>query len=202
MHEFPQAALIRRARLPLGTQNQRTMRLLRLLFLGLIVIPAVAAAQISPPPTVLILHSYHFGYDWTEGVAAGIRSAFQENTVVADFHVEFMDARRLGSPADLERLHDYYKQKFQNLNFDVIISSDNAALEFLLQNHHTLFPQTPVVFCGVYHEGSRQRHGPGIVHGLWNRQAKRRIDLGLQWAQSLSVRVYRKYHRATRRPRS
>jgi len=146
MHEFAQAAWTRRVHLPL--QNQRTMRVLWLL-LWLMVAPALSVAQSPQPPKVLILHSYHFGYDWTEGIAAGIRSVFQENTVVADLHVEFMDARRHGSPADLERLHDYYKHKFQNLNFKVIISSDNAALEFLLQNHQGLFPQTPVVFCGV-----------------------------------------------------
>jgi signal transduction histidine kinase/ActR/RegA family two-component response regulator len=124
------------------------MRLICLL-LGLMAIPVLSAAPSSPPPKVLILHSYHLGYDWTEGITAGIRSVFQENAVVADLHVEFMDARRHGSPADLERLHDYYKHKFQTLNFEVIISSDNAALEFLLQNHQGLFPQTPVVFCGV-----------------------------------------------------
>ncbi len=149
MHEIAQAALIRRARLPIGIQNERSRRVFWLLILGLVAIPAVAAAQSPPPPKVLILHSYHFGYDWTEGIAAGIRSVFQENAVVADLQVEFMDARRHGSPADLERLHDYYKQKFQDLSFQVIISSDNAALEFLLQNHQGLFPQTPVVFCGV-----------------------------------------------------
>ena len=55
----------------------------------------------------------------------------------------------IDTPSDLARLHDYYKYKFQGLEFDVIIASDNAALDFLLQNHQALFPQTPVVFCGV-----------------------------------------------------
>ena len=84
-----------------------------------------------------------------ERISAGIRSVFQENMVAADRHIEFMDARRHGTSLDLERLHDYYKHKFRGLEFDVIIASDNAALEFLLQNHQELFPQTPVVFCGV-----------------------------------------------------
>jgi len=149
MHEIAQAALIRRARLPIGIQNERSRWVFRLLILGLIAIPSVAAAQSPPPPQVLILHSHHFGYEWTEDIAAGIRSVFQENRVTADLHVEFMDGRRHGSSADLERLRDYYEHKFQNLKFGVIISSDDTALGFLLQNHQRLFPQTPVVFCGV-----------------------------------------------------
>ncbi len=149
MLQLAQAGLIPRARLPIAIQNARSRRFFPLLILGLIAIPAVAAAQTPPPPKVLILHSHHFGYEWTEDIASGIRSVFQENRVVADLHVEFMDGRRHGSPADLERLREYYEYKFQNLKFGVIISSDDTALGFLLENHQRLFPQTPLVFCGV-----------------------------------------------------
>ena len=149
MEEFAQALLNLRLRPIVGTQNERAARILWLLLTGLMIFPAVTVAQSPPARKVLILHSYHFGYDWTEGIAAGIRSVFQEHHVLAELHVEFMDARRHGTPSDLARLHDYYKYKFQGLEFDVIIASDNAALDFLLQNHQTLFPQTPVVFCGV-----------------------------------------------------
>ncbi len=149
MEEFAQALLNLRLRPIVGTQNERAARILWLLLTGLMIFPAVTVAQSPPARKVLILHSYHFGYDWTEGIAAGIRSVFQENHVMAELHVEFMDARRHGTPSDLARLHDYYKYKFQGLEFDVIIASDNAALNFLLQNHQALFPQTPVVFCGV-----------------------------------------------------
>ena len=149
MDEFAQTRLKRRLGPLVGMQNERAAWILRLLLTGLIAFPAIAAAQNPPARKVLILNSYHFGYDWTESIAAGIRSVFQENHVRAELHVEFMDARRHNTPSDLARLHDYYKYKFQGLEFDVIIASDNAALDFLLQNHQALFPQTPVVFCGV-----------------------------------------------------
>jgi len=147
MSEFAQAALIRNAR-PL-LQNQRRVRLCWLLLLFVIVIQAEASAEVPLPPKVLILHSYHFGFDWTERISAGMRSVFQEHGAAIERHTEFMDARRHSSPSDLQHLRDYYQHKFQGLKFAVIIASDNAALEFLLQNHQSLFPQTPVVFCGV-----------------------------------------------------
>src|SRR5262245_41512796 len=107
MHEFAQAAVIRKA--GLRVDKDRRGCLLRLLLLGLLINPALVIAQGRPAPKVLILHSYHFGYDWTEDIAAGIRSVFQENAVVADLQVEFMDARQHDTPADLERLSDYYR---------------------------------------------------------------------------------------------
>ncbi|PYV42730.1 MAG: hypothetical protein DMG06_13020, partial [Acidobacteria bacterium] len=67
-----------------------------------------------------------------------------------------MDVRRHPGPEHLLVLHEYYRQKFKHRGFDVIISADNTALEFLLRYHEDLFPQTPIVFCGV--EGLEQYH--------------------------------------------
>src|SRR5262245_30762929 len=127
MHKFAQAVLIRKA--GFLVDKDRRGCLLGLLLFGLVINPALVTAQRRPAPKVLILHSYHFGYDWTEDIAAGIRSVFQENAVVADLQVEFMDARQHDTPADLKRLSDYYRYKFRNRKFNAIISSDNAALE-------------------------------------------------------------------------
>jgi len=126
-----------------------------------------ASAQPAPAAQVLILHSYHLGYDWTDAVAAGIRAGFEKSASAADLHVEFMDARRHRSAADFERLREYYKAKFKDLQFDAIISSDNAALEFLLKYHSQLFGGTPVVFCGVgtldRYDFSTEPHFTGFV---------------------------------------
>jgi PAS domain S-box-containing protein len=110
---------------------------------------AQATATDRPSPQILILHSYHVGYVWSDDITEGIRSTFRESGLVVHPHLEYLDVRRHPGPEHLPLLHDYYKQKFKDLRFDVIICADNAALEFLLKYHEELFPQTPVVFCGV-----------------------------------------------------
>jgi len=96
------------------------------------------------------------GYVWSDDVTEGIRSTFREHGLAVHPHVEYMDVRRHPGPEHLLLLHEYYRQKFKHRGFDVIISADNTALEFLLRYHEDLFPQTPIVFCDV--EGLEQYH--------------------------------------------
>jgi len=42
-----------------------------------------------------------------------------------------------------------YKYKYGNQTFDLIISSDDNAFNFLREYREDLFPGTPIVFCGV-----------------------------------------------------
>jgi len=110
---------------------------------------AQATAASRPSPQVLILHSYHAGYDWSEDITAGVRSVFRESGLIVQPRVEYMDVRHHPAPEHLQQLRAYYQHKYKNLTFDVLVSADNAALEFLLRYHDELFGQTPVVFCGV-----------------------------------------------------
>ena len=100
-------------------------------------------------PQVLILHSYHAGYDWSEDITAGVRSKFRESGVIVQPRVEYMDVRHHPAPEHLHQLRAYYQHKFKDSTFDVLICADNAALEFLFRHHDELFGKIPVVFCGV-----------------------------------------------------
>jgi two-component system, cell cycle sensor histidine kinase and response regulator CckA len=97
---------------------------------------------------ILVLNSYHVGYFWTDMIVQGIRSTLYEYPQ-AQIHFEFMDTRRHPDPQYLDQQLESYRQKYKGLKFDVIISSDDAALQFLMQHQDELFPGTPVVFCGV-----------------------------------------------------
>jgi len=46
-------------------------------------------------------------------------------------------------------LYDLYAHKYANQTFDVIISTDDNALNFLREYHGEIFPNVPIVFCGV-----------------------------------------------------
>jgi GAF domain-containing protein/ABC-type uncharacterized transport system substrate-binding protein len=96
---------------------------------------------------VLVLHSYHQGYKWTDDITAGIESVLGEENV--DLRIEYMDTKRIFDENYLQELYQIYQYKFSDSRFDVIISSDDNAFNFLLQHRDQLFPGTPVVFCGV-----------------------------------------------------
>ena len=97
---------------------------------------------------VLLLHSYHKGYTWTDDISSQIEKNFKDNKNVALTTV-YMDSKRIDTSSYLNNLANLYKEQFQNRKFDLIIVSDNTALDFMIKYHDFLFKDTPVLFCGI-----------------------------------------------------
>jgi len=98
---------------------------------------------------VLYFNSYQNGYQWSDEILAGLREAFEKSDFNVDLQIEYMDSKKYTDPVLRNMLHDFYKLKYRNTRFEVILASDNFAFEFLRQYHDEIFPGTPVVFCGV-----------------------------------------------------
>ena len=97
---------------------------------------------------VLVLHSYHKGYTWTDDISSQIEKNFKDNKNV-ELTTVYMDSKRIDTSSYLNNLANLYKEQFQNRKFDLIIVSDNTALDFMIKYHEFLFKDTPVLFCGI-----------------------------------------------------
>jgi PAS domain S-box-containing protein len=99
---------------------------------------------------VLILHSYSPSMTWVEEMNLGIEETIDnEYSLEIQTSIEFLDAKRFNS--DLYFLHtaQALKFKYENQQFDAIISCDDHALDFLIKYRDICFPEIPVFFCGV-----------------------------------------------------
>ena len=103
----------------------------------------------APPRNVLILNSYHQGYKWTDDIVQGIKTALAPAVDDMDIHVVYMDSKRFPEKEYFAKLLSIYRLKYDRTHFDVIISADDNAFNFLRSYRDELFPGTPVVFCGV-----------------------------------------------------
>jgi len=119
---------------------------------------ALLAAAAFPPVVfsdyvgqyrVLLLHSYHKGYKWTDDMGRGIEKVFEDNPIPYEIFVDFMDTKRLFNEEYMEILKGLYREKYRDMLFDVIIATDDNAFNFLLEHRDNLFAGAPVVFCGV-----------------------------------------------------
>lgn len=97
---------------------------------------------------VLLLHSYHKGYEWTDSISKAIEKSFQSNSTI-ELTTEYMDTKKIYNPSYLHALFEFYSHRYKERKFDVIMASDNNALDFLNTYHDRLFPDTPIVFCGI-----------------------------------------------------
>lgn len=114
-------------------------------------------AEAGKVSNVLVLHSYHQGLQWTDTISAGIQSEFERYSKETEIHYEYLDTKRNPGEAYFKSLVQFesLKTKLADINFEVIIASDNTALRFIVDHGDTLYPHVPVVFCGVnnYHPG-------------------------------------------------
>ena len=99
--------------------------------------------------TVLYLNSYHNGYHWSDGLLEGIRTVLNQSHYKVDLQIEYMDTKKYPYDLIARNLYSLYKEKFKNESFDVIVLSDNDALNFVNQYRNDIFKDIPVVFCGV-----------------------------------------------------
>ena len=119
----------------------------------------LAEADESTPKTILILNSYHEGYRWTDDIMMGINTLFPMDAPEYSIRVEYMDTKRYADQAYLDHLFHTYRAKYSELNIDLVITSDDAAYNLLLEKGEELFGGAPAVFCGV------NSFDPGTIAG-------------------------------------
>jgi PAS domain S-box-containing protein len=117
------------------------------ILLGFVLVSSPSVAQ-TKVKRVLVLNAYHEGFHWTDRIMQGIRSVF-DNEEDIELFVTYMDTKRSSDREYFAKLRDLYAYRYQALKFDAIVSSDDHALNFLLNFRDELFPDTPVFFCGI-----------------------------------------------------
>ena len=98
---------------------------------------------------ILILHSYHENLKWTKDINAGINSILEEKYRSAEIFIEYMDTKRYVNEIHYTNIFNIFKYKYSKTKFDLILSSDNNAFNFLKKYNKTLFNSAPVIFNGV-----------------------------------------------------
>ncbi len=97
---------------------------------------------------VLVLHSYHQGLEWTDSITSGIQSIFGKRQDV-NVVFEYLDTKRNYNEEYEIALQSLYRVKAKQMPFKAIITSDNAAFEFIKEYGNEFYPNVPVVYCGV-----------------------------------------------------
>ncbi|MFC1677140.1 ABC transporter substrate binding protein [Planctomycetota bacterium] len=110
--------------------------------------PYKVAAQIAQVKKVLLLHSYHDGLIWAENLTHGVELVFNKAADI-QLTIEYMDTKRINDQRHYANLLALYKHKFKDAFFDVVITADDDAFFFALKHRPELFPDIPIVFCGL-----------------------------------------------------
>lgn len=139
-----------------GSSTRFVVRLARMLT-GLILMvlwvsPLTVQAQ-RRRYQVLLLNSYHQGLSWTDRLVEGAVSVLEDEARnplagATEIYIENLDALRTPFDGRLEALWlAYLASKYATV--DVVLVSDDIAYNFLREHADALFPDVPIIFCGV-----------------------------------------------------
>ncbi len=120
-----------------------------LLISTLISVGLKAYAETDDLTDILLLNSYHDGYQWSNDTKQGVKDVLDAYTTDYHMRIEHMDTKNISTDAYMAELVDLYKIKYDRDEFDIILCADDNALKFLLRYRDELFGDTPVFFCGV-----------------------------------------------------
>lgn len=98
---------------------------------------------------VLILNSYSPDNVWTDSLINGIYDAFSDVPYNINYQVEFMYSKRNYSDEYFESFLDHFVTKYKDKKFNLVITTDDNAYEFLVANRAVIAGDAPVVFTGI-----------------------------------------------------
>lgn len=141
------------------------VRYLKILFFLLAILPLNSDEGIK---NILVIHSYSPSYKWTEDMHQGIRSVFEENVSQVITSIEFLDSKFHYNEDYETKIAEILNEKYADYPFDGIITTDNNALNFIIQYGPQLFPDVPVVCSGINGEAP-DTQGSSVVNILLER---------------------------------
>jgi len=127
-----------------------------LLLCFVMVMSCTSAASAEGTHSILVIHSYDQGLAWTNRQNEGILNTFADAGGNCSVHVEYMDYRNYPDSGNLEQFREYCRYKYSARKTDVIITTDEVALRFALDNRAELFSDAPVVFSGVSEAAAKE----------------------------------------------
>ena len=96
---------------------------------------------------ILIINSYHRGFQWSDYVLNGIEKALYKTKTNST--VWYMDSKRISSSTYTKELKDLYKLQLEKSKYDLVVAIDKFAYEFVLENYEDLFTDESIYFVGI-----------------------------------------------------
>jgi ABC-type uncharacterized transport system substrate-binding protein len=126
--------------------------LCKFLFSFLVLFPMTTmAVENYAGKKILHIDSYHTGFEWSDGIAQGIRDVLEKSEV--DLKVVHMDTKRNASEAFIKSAALKAKAVIEKFKPDVVIASDDNASKYLIVPYYKN-ADLPVVFCAVNWDAS------------------------------------------------
>jgi len=101
---------------------------------------------------IVLLNSYNKGFTWTDDQVNGIVDCITNQYPNVKIYVEYLDWKNFSNENVLASQYKLFFEKYKNTKIDLIITTDDAAMEFAIDYRKDLFSGAPIIFGSVNKE--------------------------------------------------
>lgn len=167
------------------TYRKFAVRIIGLLFGSVLIwvfAPTATSQQDDAPKKVLVLYweskDFLGNVSFDQGFQAGLNS--EPNSRLEIFS-EYLDSTRFPGEHQEELLHDYLRNKYEGQKIDVVVTTPDPTLDFLLRYRNDLFQNCPIVFVAVKRPPRDVlTAGPGVTGIIRVNTHRKTLDLALK----------------------
>lgn len=100
---------------------------------------------------ILIINSYHRGFKWTDDTVNSFIDTIKESDPESKFslYIEYLDWKKYPTQMNLNNMYSSLKYKYSNIPIDLIVTTDDKALELAMKTRQDFFSEIPIVFMGI-----------------------------------------------------
>lgn len=102
----------------------------------------------SDTKDVLFLNSYSRDFLWTEQQIKGVQDTFLGDESY-NFYFEYLDTKNVGSEEYINKFKEIFKEKYSLKNLDMIVVTDDFALNFIRENLGLLKEVPYIIASGI-----------------------------------------------------
>ena len=126
----------------------------------------IVHAEVKERPEILIIHSYSQSFPWTKFQMEGLQNTFNKAFPDREIPVEYLDWKNFPHQENLQLFKKQLRMKYAHRNWDVVITTDNAALDLALELRSELFPEAYLIFTGINDYDPRDYTGQSRLTGV------------------------------------
>ncbi|MGM0520399.1 MAG: ATP-binding protein [Campylobacterota bacterium] len=142
--------------------------------------------------SILIINSYHKGYEWSDDIVNGLEKVFYTKKDI-ELNILYMDSKRITSKEYYESLKKLYKVQLQNRKYDLVITLDRFAYDFIVEEYEQFFTDEKILTVGIENFNKKRLVKYDLENKVWALLEKRDLKGNLRLIEKLNPLVKKVY---------
>ena len=134
---------------------------------------SLSQSKVEQEKHILVLNSYHRGFKWTDDTVTSfletLESLSPEHKYV--FYIEYLDWKKYPTQKNIENMYANLRYKYGSKPIDLIVATDDKALELAIDYRQEQLKNIPIVFTGVSQDNFKllsndQENITGVIENI------------------------------------